>query len=135
MGHGDEGDAAVFVWLPEFSVDEGIVEAGPGGVGFISGEIDFRWAGPVDGTQAHRTGLAGGIEITTLKLKGSEAGAGITDGVHFGMRRRVVNRSNRINAASNNFTVFNDDGSERSAVSGFYIVNGKVNGDGEKIEG
>src|SRR5690606_40039936 len=48
---------------------------------------------PIDGSQAHGTGFATGIDIAVLQLPALQAAASITYGHYFGMRRRVVGGS------------------------------------------
>jgi len=63
------GDAPFADFALELIVDEVIVETACGGVGMSTSEIDTARAGPIDGTEAHRTGFARGVEDAIMQLE------------------------------------------------------------------
>src|SRR6185312_4546421 len=76
----DEGHGPAVDRLVEFAVDVVVVEADGGGVAARVGVIDAIQPRPVDGAQAHRTGLATRIHLAALQAKGAERAAGGADG-------------------------------------------------------
>lgn len=121
------GLVAVFAFQGQFVVDERVVEADAGGVGFVVAVIDFVQMGPVDGSQAHGTGLARGIDFASAEVERVQLLAGGADGAHFGMGRRVVVGRYAVHARGYYLAVFHDDGSERTSAV-LHIFDGKLDG-------
>ena len=70
---------------------------------------------PIDGTQAHRTRLARGIDFATLQIEGLQLAGSLSDAVHFGMSRRVEVDGYAVRSLSNDDTILGNDSTKRSA--------------------
>lgn len=66
---GFEGDTAPLRRYLHLAVDEGVVEAGAGGVLGTRPEIHPGWPSPINRPQAHRTRLAGSVEVAIGQLE------------------------------------------------------------------
>ena len=87
---------------------------------------------PINGAQAHRTGLAGGIQLAIKQLKNSERCACLTDGQHFRMSGGIVGGRDAVHVLGNYFALSYNDSTEWPTVVGVNVVNGKLNGPGHK---
>ena len=70
---------------------------------------------PIDGTQAHRTRLTGGIDFATLQIEGFQLAGSLPDAVHFGMSRRVEVDGYTVGSLSDDDTVLGNYSTKRSA--------------------
>src|ERR1700722_19413783 len=94
-------------------IDDCIIETGVGGLMPGAGIDHTPGAGPVDGPETHRAGLAGSIEVTVCKLIGIKLPAGVPDSHDLGMRRRIIGRCYLVIALADDHTVFHDHAAER----------------------
>lgn len=99
-------------------VDEGVVEADLGGVASGVGIVDALNAGPIDGAQAHRAGLTGGVYLTPLEVEVAHGCTGCTNGAHLGVGCGVVEQRNAVGTSGHNLTVAHDDSTKGAATSG-----------------
>jgi len=127
MKHLDERHGAAVDGLVEFFVDEIVVEVDGSGIGLGVAVIDAFQMGPVNGTEAHRAGLTRGIYHAVGEVEGSQLAAGLPDGIHLGMGGGVVVDGDAVGAASNDFAIFDDDGTERSSAIPDALI-GQANG-------
>ena len=70
---------------------------------------------PIDGTQAHRARLAGGIDLATFQIEGLQFAGSLSDTVHFGMSRRVEVDGYTVGSLSDDDTVLGNHSTKRSA--------------------
>ena len=79
------------------------------------GEINFLEARPVDRREAHRTWLAVRVKFAVVELERLEFFARVADGGDLGVRRGIIRGRDLVPAASDNFSVANDDRAKRPA--------------------
>ena len=123
----DERHGAFFDMLFQFLVNEVIGEVDGGGILFRVAVIDALDMRPIDGAEAHRAGLAGGIDDTVREVEGAQFATGLADGVHFGMGGGVVVAGDAVRAASDDFAISHDDGPEGTATV-FHTLVGEADG-------
>src|SRR5215813_14580547 len=109
------GDAALGLGDGEFAVDEGVIETGSRGIGGGSRIENLRWTRPIDGSEAHGTGLTGGEKFAMVKLKGLKTLASFANGQNFRMSCRVAGSRDAVGPGRNESAVFGDDRSKRAA--------------------
>src|SRR5215469_7675948 len=68
----NHGDFPLGMRLRDFPVNKRIIEAGSRRVGRRAGVVYAGGSRPIDGPQAHGTGLAGRVELATAKLEAAE---------------------------------------------------------------
>lgn len=112
----------------ELGVEEGIVEAGAGGVGSRATEVDRFKTCPVGRGQAHGAGLAAGIELAAGKRKRAERLAGSSDRIDLAVGGWIVGLGDRIRAFSDDSSIAYDDRGEGSAFAGNHILRGERDG-------
>src|SRR5882757_6615730 len=83
-------NTARFRRASQLFVNERIVKACVRSIGGNSSIKNARRTGPVNGAQAHRTGLASGVKLAVSKLKCAERPAGRAYRDDFRMRGRIV---------------------------------------------
>ena len=108
-------------------------EANGRGIGGRAGVVVAIEASPVDGGQAHRTGLATGEEFAACQVERAQVRAGVADGDDLGMRGRVVRDDDVVVAAADDLPVLHDHAAEGTAMVG--IDSGPGLGDGGEHEG
>jgi hypothetical protein len=116
------------VRLGDFCIDRGIIKADFRSVRCEIAKVHSVNPSPVDCTQAHGAGFAGGIEVTAPEFETAEFLARLADGQHFSVRRRIIHRRNLIRALRYDDAFFDDDGAERAAAPGAYILERELNG-------
>src|SRR6266403_2825042 len=126
--HVNHGNLTLRVRLGDFRVDSGIIKADFGSVCCEIAKVNLANPGPVDCAQAHRARFAGGVEITAPEFEIAKFLARLADGQHFSVRRRVVHRCNLIRTFGYDDAFFDDDGAERPAAPGAYILERELNG-------
>ena len=89
---GSNGICRSAVRALQFIVDERIVKPGVGGVARGRREIHAVRPRPVNRAQAHRTGLATGVDFAAGQLKRAQRAAGFADRGHLGVRRGIIRR-------------------------------------------
>ena len=77
---------------------------------------------PIDGAQAHRARLAGGIDVASGEVERAQTARSLAYAVHLGVRRRVVVDSNAVRRLGDDFVATYDDRSERSAASAHTLL-------------
>ena len=70
---------------------------------------------PIDSTQAHRTRLAGSIDLAALQIEGLQLGTSLAHTVHLGMCRRIEVDGYAVGSLSDDDSVLGDNGTKRSA--------------------
>src|ERR1051326_2121497 len=112
----------------DFLVNKFIIKLYGGGI--IPGVgIDHAFrTGPVNGTQAHGTRFATGINFAAIQLKSIQLLACLSYGNHLGMGRRVIARRDHINTLGDYLCVEHDDAPKRSAVALLHSLSRKLNG-------
>src|SRR5579885_1686588 len=118
QGQMDEGNAAAEDGLAELAIDGVVVEADRGGIGPRVGVVDAVEPRPVDGPQAHGTGLAAGIEIAAREAEAAGRPAGFADRDDLGMGGRIVGRGHPVEALGDHGPGADDERSERAAEAG-----------------
>lgn len=108
----DEGYGTAVDGLVELFIDEAIGEVDVGGVLLGVAVINASEMCPVDGAEAHGARLAGGVDDAVGQVEGAEFSAGLTDGVHLGVGRRVVIDGDTIGASCDDLAILDDDGTE-----------------------
>ena len=108
----DGRHGARFLMLLQLLVNEIIGEVDGGGILFRVAIVDALDMRPIDGTEAHRTRLARGVDDTIREVESAEFAASLTDGVHLGMGGGVVVASDAVGTASDDFSIFHNDGPE-----------------------
>jgi hypothetical protein len=126
--HLDHGNLALGVRLGDFCIDRGIIKADFRSVRCEIRKVHSVNPSPVDCTQAHWAGFAGGIEVTAPELETAKFLARLADGQHFSVRRRIIHRRNLIRALRYDDAFFDDDGAEGAAAPGAYILERELNG-------
>lgn len=124
---GDERDGTIGDVLLQLLVDEVVGEIDVSGVLFRVAVIDAFDMRPIDGTQAHRAGLAGGVDNAIGKVEGAQLAAGLTNGVHLSVGSRVVVDGHAVGAARDDFSVLHDDGPKGTATV-FHALVGEADG-------
>ena len=114
--------------LGQLMVDEVVRESGGGGFLSCTAEVEPREVGPVDGGEAHRAGLAAGVEVAAGEMKVAQLPAGVANGHDFGMSRRIVRRSDAVAAAPDDVAPLNDYRSKRAALPCRDAVDRQPNG-------
>lgn len=110
-----DGDFALIHGTFDFFVEEGVVEAGVGGVFCSVAEVDGAAARPVERGEAHGAGFAGGVNVAAGELKVVERAAGLAYGDHLGVGRGVECGGDLVGSAGDDFTVADDDAAEGAA--------------------
>ena len=120
-------DGALSIGELKLVVDERVVEAD--GLGIVLGVAiaDTAHTGPVDGTEAHGTGLARAIDGATGELEGAKLGAGVADSRYLGMGRGVGIGHYAVGTRGYDLSVAHDDCTE-GAATGVDIIHRKVDG-------
>ena len=77
---------------------------------------------PVDSAKTHGARLARGINLTTLQIESVQSTGSHTDGIHFGMSRRVLVYGNTIGGLSHDNTILGNDGSERTTTMAHAVL-------------
>jgi hypothetical protein len=114
------------------AIDQRVVKADLRGIGIGVGEINAGEPGPVDGSQAHGTRLAGSVDLAAFKIEDAKFLAGIANGADFGMRGGIVGGSNLIRAFGNNRAVFHNDRAEGATASRVDVIDRELNGAGHE---
>ena len=81
---------AVFYLSTNLLINELVVEADLCRILSVVGIIDSVEVRPIDGTQAHRTRFARGINLAPLQVECLQGTSCLTNGIHLGMGGRVV---------------------------------------------
>ena len=106
----------------DLPVNEIVVEADVRRITAGVAVVGLRNARPIDRGQAHRAGLAAGVELAVGQLEGAQAAAGLADGRHLGMRGRVVARGHPVLAPGDDLAAADDDAAKRPAAIGPHRV-------------
>ena len=96
-------------------VEEGVVEAGGGGIGGGVAVEDGVAARPVERGEAHGAGLATGVDLAAGELEGAERRAGGADGDDLGVGGGVVGGGDQVDAGGDDLAVAHDDRAEWAA--------------------
>ncbi len=118
--------------LGDFRVDGGIIKADFRSVRCEIAKVNSVNPSPVDCAQTHRAGFARGVEVTAPEFETSKFLARLADGHHFSVRRRIIHRRNLVCAFRYDDAFFDDDGAERPAAPGAYILERELNGAGHE---
>ena len=118
--------------LGDFCIDSGIIKADFRSVRREIAKVNFANPGPVDCAQAHRARFTGGVEVTAPELEAIKSLARLSDGQHFSVRRGIVHRRNLIRTFRYDDAFFDDDGAERPAAPGAYILERELNSAGHE---
>ena len=120
-------DGALGIGKLQLVVDEGVVEVDGLGIGLGIAIADAAHTGPVEGTEAHGTGLARAIDGATRELEGAQLGTGVADCRYLGMGRGVGIGHYAVGTRGYDLAVAHDDCTEGTA-TGVDIVHGQVDG-------
>src|SRR5438128_3215770 len=93
-------------------VNEGIAKSDCCRVFSSVGKINPCRPCPVDGAKAHRTRLAGRVNLTIGKLESSKFLASFADGDDLRVRSGIIARSDLVGALRDDFSIFHDDRGE-----------------------
>lgn len=124
----DHGYLAAREWRREFPIDHRVIESGVCRIARGSGKVNASGARPVDRTQAHRARFATRVNLASAELEATQLLASLADRNHLGVRGRVVRRDNGVRSLGYDFSVFHNDGAERTAPSRTDILNRKLDG-------
>ena len=127
QGHGGGGQTAVGGVEGQFAIDEGIVEAGLGGIVLGGGIVEVVEPRPVDCAETHGARLARGVDVAAREVKSVQFRRCGTDGLHLGVRRGVVVGCHAIHALGNHLAAARNHRSERAAPVA-HILHGQVDG-------
>ena len=130
--HLNHGNVTLGVRLGDFCIDSGIIKADFRSVRCEIAKVNSVNPSPVDCAQAHWAGFAGGVELTAPEFETAKFLARLADGEHFSVRRRIVHRRNSIRTFRYDDAFFDDDGAERPAAPGAYILERELNGAGHE---
>ena len=130
--HLNHGNLALRVRLGDFRVDSGIIKADFGSVCRQIAKENFANPGPVDRSQAHRTWFAGSVEVAVPEFEAAKFLASLPDSQHFSVRCGIIRRSDPIGGFRYDDAFFDDDGAERPAAPGAYILERELNGAGHE---
>jgi hypothetical protein len=114
LAHHRRGDPAGTQRL----VESRIVETGGGGVLARGREVDGARPGPQDRAQTHGAGLATRVHIATVEPEASQHGAGGADGLHLGVRGRIVARDHGVGGAGDHVAVLHHHRAKGTALPG-----------------
>jgi len=78
---------------------------------------DFFDAGPVSGRQTHWAGFGAGVENAVVQFFRAQFGAGLANGVDFGVGHRIVVTDYRVVRGGDDFVIFNNGGTEGAAIA------------------
>ena len=120
-------DGALGIGELQLVVDEGVVEADGFGIVLGVAIADAAHTGPVEGTEAHGTGLARAIDGATRELEGAQPSAGVADSCDLGMGRGVGIGHYAVGTCGDDLAVAHDDCTEGTA-TGVDIIHRKVDG-------
>ena len=118
---------AVFYLSTNLLINELVVEADLCRILSVVGIIDSVEVRPIDGTQAHRTRFARGINLAPLQVECLQGTSCLTNGIHLGMGGRVVVDGDAIGSLSHDDSVLGDDCPERTT-SILHTILGERNG-------
>src|SRR5579864_1101921 len=124
--HRLERNPARAVRALQFFVDEGIVESGFRGIvrgGRKKNPVRPR---PVDGAEAHRTGLAARVDLAAGQLKRAQSAAGFANGSHFRVRRGIVRGSDQICAGRDDASTLHYDRAEGAAPPRTHVLHRRL---------
>lgn len=130
--HLNHGNSALGVGPRDLRINSGIVKADFGSVGCKIAKINFVDVRPIDRSETHGAGFAGGIEITAPQFEAAKFLARLPDREHLGVRCGIVRCSDLIGSLRYDDAFFDDDGAERSTASGTDIVDRELNGAGHE---
>jgi allantoinase len=88
---------------------------------------------PVDGTQAHGTWLATGVQHATRQLKRAQSPARLADGIHLSVRRRIVHRCHRVDAGGDNLSAPDHHRTKGTAPPAAHVFRGQPDGQMHEI--
>jgi hypothetical protein len=127
----DHRDAALRVRQLAAPRRSRVVEAHRRGIGRAVAEVDALGPRPVDGAEAHRAGLAAGVEVAAVELERAERAAGLADRHDLGVRGGVVGRRHLVGALGENGAVLDDQRRERPA-AGVHVGERQLDGAGHE---
>lgn len=105
-----------FLGLERVLVELVVAETDFLGVLEVAGVVALAHVGPLDGAHAHGAGVADGVDFATGEVVGAEVLAGVADGHHLAVAGGVAVLEDFVVPFSDDFSVLDDDGSERSSV-------------------
>ena len=111
-------DRALLWGEGECVIEVDVVEAGFGGIFNTKSIVDAIDACPVDCAEAHRAGLAGGVDFAASEFEVAELVAGVADGGDFAVGGGVVIAEDLVPAFADDFAIADDDRTEWAAVTG-----------------
>src|SRR6266404_2058534 len=129
-GHAARGERTL-----QLFVNECIVESSRGGIGSQASIEDACRARPVNGSKAHRAGLARGVEVAAGKLEIAEPAASFADRYNFGVRGGIVRSCDAVGAFGYHAAVLHDQRGERAAPAGADVLESQGNGAAHEICG
>ena len=112
----------------ELLINEVIVEVNVSRVLTRVGEEDAVGAGPVDGGEAHRAGLAAGVDGAPSQLKGLKRRAGVADGDNLGVGSGIIVAKDRVDASGDDLVIANNNAAEGATEASAHVVEGEVDG-------
>src|SRR5664280_349501 len=119
------GDSALVERAAHLLIEQGVVEAGIAGVCrgvAIKNRVAAR---PEERGQAHRAGLATGVDHASGELKVAQSLARSADRDHFGMGRGVVGRRHQVGAGGDDLAIAHHHRAKRASAAGENIPGGQ----------
>ena len=101
--------------LEEFIVEEIVIKACVAGISGCCAVVDNSETCPVAGGEAHRAGLATGVELTIDEREIADSFCGGTNSINLSVSRGVVRCGNCVDAFSDDFSIAHDDSGKRPA--------------------
>ena len=114
-GPGEFEYSCILAFAFDKPVDEVIAKANASGIVGGVGVKNLLDIGPDNGAQTHRARIAGGVELAAGQIIGAKLVAGRSDGLDFRVAGGVIFGQHLIMAAPDDFSVFDNDGTERTA--------------------
>ena len=106
-----------YLFIPqELFVDKMVIKSCFPGLFTRGSVIDRHRPGPVDGPQAHRAGLTGGVDDTSFQLMMLKPPAGITDRLNLSMCRGIIRGQYLVISLTNDLSLFHNNRAERTAM-------------------
>src|SRR5690606_7534178 len=102
------------------------VESGMARILTGSGNVDAIGTRPIDRPEAHRAGLARGVDLASFELEASQRPARLAYGDDLGMSRRIVAEGHGVSPLGDDRIAPHDHGSERPPLGRANIPQRKV---------
>src|ERR1039457_7209629 len=122
------GNSALVDGTAYLGIEQRVVKAGGGGIGGGVSVKDGVAARPIEGSQAHRAGLATGVDDASGEAKIPKRLASRANRHHFGMGRGIVGRRNQVHAGRDDLTVAHDHRAKRASGAREHILRGQCDG-------